>query len=93
MVLVSRGGSGGHRRAKTGYWLWPLPPAGPLAFVCEWPGEEIGLTRREIDGHAVRDAAGRATFVWGDDEERGGGGGISVSADLAFSGATEEDEE
>ena len=29
--------------------MWPLPPIGPLFFVCEWPAAGIPLTRVEVD--------------------------------------------
>jgi hypothetical protein len=32
-VLVHRGGGGGDRAWDQRFWLWPLPPPGPLAFV------------------------------------------------------------
>jgi len=63
-VLIPQGGGGDGRRWDQRYWLWPLPPSGPLAFVCEWPGEGIGLTRVEMDAQLVLDAAGRAEVLW-----------------------------
>ena len=33
------GGSGSEWRMEL--WLWPLPPPGPLEFVCEWPLEGL----------------------------------------------------
>jgi hypothetical protein len=41
-------------------WIWPLPPAEPIRLACEWPAAGIALTRAEIDGQLVLDAAGRA---------------------------------
>ncbi len=69
--LMPRAGSGDARRWAIGYWLWPLPPPGPLAFVAEWPVEEIGETRVEIDAAGIRDAAARAVTLW--DGDAGGG--------------------
>ena len=64
-VLIHRGGSGGSGHAfDHDYWVWPLPPAGPLAFVCEWPAEGIALTRIEIDAGAILEAATRANVLW-----------------------------
>lgn len=34
-VLIQRGGGGGERSWDMRFWLWPLPPAGPLTFVVE----------------------------------------------------------
>jgi hypothetical protein len=64
-VLIEQGGSGyGSPAWDTEEWLWPLPPPGPLTFVCEWPGRGIGLSRAEVDGDAIRQAAARAVTLW-----------------------------
>jgi hypothetical protein len=49
------------------HWVWPLPPAGPFAFVCEWPGRGIAESRAEIDAGMILEAAGRALTFWSDD--------------------------
>src|SRR5438105_9664194 len=36
-LLLPGGGGGGGSRWEQSCWIWPLPPEGPLAFVCEWP--------------------------------------------------------
>jgi hypothetical protein len=33
--LVPGGGHGGRRHSRQELWIWPLPPPGPVAFVCE----------------------------------------------------------
>src|SRR5205085_5515 len=58
------GGGGGGGDWETGYWVSDLPPEGPLAFVVEWPGVGLGLSRKEIDSQIVRDAAARSQVVW-----------------------------
>jgi hypothetical protein len=73
-VLVPRGGGGGGSRWDYAFWLYPLPPPGALAFVCEWPSEGIELTREEIDADVIRDAAERATVLWEDRGSRPGSG-------------------
>ncbi len=72
-VLIQRGGGGGGARWDQAYWVWPLPPPGPLAFVCEWPSEGIPLTRAEIDADLVLEAGARAETLW--EEPEGGSGG------------------
>jgi hypothetical protein len=63
-ILTHHGGGGGEQRCTLHYWLWPLPPAGPLAFVVEWPAHGIEETRVEIEAQPIRDAAGRAETLW-----------------------------
>ena len=64
IVLMQRGGGGGGASWEFGFWAWPLPPTGPIAFVAEWPSEGIALTRAEVDSDVVRDAATRAVELW-----------------------------
>jgi hypothetical protein len=66
-VLMPRGGGGGAQSWSHGLWLWPLPEAEPLSFVCEWPALGIVLTRTEIDLAPIHDAAGRSQLLWEDD--------------------------
>lgn len=65
-LLRSLGGGGGGGRWHQDFWVWPLPPAGPLAFVCEWPAAEIPLTRAEIDAQPLLDASTRARELFPD---------------------------
>lgn len=70
-VLMERGGGGGDDHYEQRYWVWPLPPEGPLAFVCEWPARNIPLTRHEIDASVIREAAGRAERLWAEVPRQG----------------------
>jgi hypothetical protein len=63
-VLRPRGGGGAPGGWQFGHWVWPLPPAGPLAFVCDWPAASIPLTRHEIDAQLVLAAARRALEIF-----------------------------
>jgi hypothetical protein len=54
--------AGGHGGGNEGSWLgtlwvWPLPPPGPLQFVCEWPAAGIPQTRLDLDAGTLLDAA------------------------------------
>jgi hypothetical protein len=66
-LLTARGGSGGGLRYSQTFWLWPLPPEGPLSFVCEWPALDIELTRVEVDSAPLREAAARGRPLWDDE--------------------------
>ena len=59
-LLMQDGGGGGGRRYDMGYWVWPLPPSGPVTFVCEWPAYGIPETRIVVDGGLILAAAERA---------------------------------
>jgi hypothetical protein len=50
------------------YWVWPLPPPGPVEFVCEWPLHGIAESRGALDAQLIVDAAARAIPLWPDDE-------------------------
>jgi hypothetical protein len=76
-LLMPGGGSGGATSWDLGFWLWPLPPPGPLAFVCEWPAEAIGVSRAETDAGALVAAAELAEELWPDGHASGGGGSVS----------------
>ena len=47
--------------------VWPLPPPGPVSFVCELPARGIPESRVEVDAQLILDAAGRAIRLWPED--------------------------
>lgn len=63
-VLFAGGGGGGPRSVNRDFWLWPLPPAGRLRAVCEWPDQGIANTVQELDAQPFLDAARRARPAW-----------------------------
>ncbi|MDG4785608.1 hypothetical protein O7626_06615 [Micromonospora sp. WMMD1102] len=63
-VLFAGSAESDDRRHVAQYWVWPLPPSGPVAFVAEWPGYGIPESRAEVDGQLVIDAAARAIRLW-----------------------------
>jgi hypothetical protein len=90
-VMNGGGGGGGGGAWNQTEWVWPLPPAGPLAFVCEWPEAAIPLSRAEIDAQPVLDAAGRAQRIFPDGGDRGDVGYTS-STTIGFpTASTRED--
>jgi hypothetical protein len=68
-LLLPLNGGGGGRRHDMSYWVWPLPPSGPLTFVCEWPRFGIRESRADVDGALIHDAARRAVPLWPDDRQ------------------------
>lgn len=67
-VLVQHSGGGDARRYDLIQWVWPLPPPGPLAFLCQWPKWGIAETAVEIDAQLILDAAARSHDLWPEPE-------------------------
>ena len=71
-LLSPNGGGGGDDRWELDFWLWPLPPPGPLAFVVEWPAEGIELSRQEVDAAPILEASRRSEVLWPEQPPGGG---------------------
>lgn len=76
--LMPRGGGGGELSWNMDFWLWPLPPAGPLTFVVEWPALGIAETRVESDATAIVEAAATTETLWPE------GGGPAAAGGRSF---------
>lgn len=63
-VLVPQGGSGGMGLHRMGFWLWPLPPAGPVTFVSAWPARIPEERSVVADGSELVEAATKARQLW-----------------------------
>lgn len=63
-TLTGNGGRGDRRSADRDYWLWPLPPAGPMKVLCQWLQQGIELTVHHIDADAFVEAARRSRPIW-----------------------------
>jgi hypothetical protein len=66
---VSFGGGMLHRSRR--YWVWPLPPAGPMTFVCEWTLFGIPETSAEVDVQPILRAAAQSIKLWPAEMEAG----------------------
>lgn len=64
LVLVQESGSGSETSADQLYWVTPLPPDGPVAFIIRWPAFGIAESRMELDGGPIRAAASRSRILW-----------------------------
>lgn len=64
-ILRSRGGGGTSHYLLMRWWSWPLPPSGPLEFICQLGTSEA---RIGIDAQFILDAAQRSIRVWPEDE-------------------------
>jgi hypothetical protein len=63
-LLMTGGGHGNQRRYDATFWIWPLPPPGPVKFVVEWPALQVAETHHEIDARAILDASARVLDLW-----------------------------
>lgn len=64
-VLRSHGGwSRDETRIEMRYWLWPLPPSGPLTFVTEFRSRGLAESEVTVDADVVRRAAAQAQVLW-----------------------------
>jgi hypothetical protein len=62
--LYLGGGGGGDGRWSYKIWVAPLPPEGPVAFVCEWPAFGIEETQTTVDGVRFIRAAEKAKPIF-----------------------------
>jgi hypothetical protein len=60
-ILRSRGGGGTSHYLLMRWWAWPLPPSGPLEFICQLG---TGETRAGIDAQLILDAAQHTVRLW-----------------------------
>jgi hypothetical protein len=67
-ILRRRGGGGTSHSQLLRWWAWPLPPTGPLEFICQWPVYRIGETRVGLDAQLILDAARRSIQLWPEDD-------------------------
>ena len=72
-LLVPSGGGGGSSgmgrvTMNPGYWLWPLPPPGPLHVFVEWPALDVALAQVELDAEPLVEAARRSQELWTEPE-------------------------
>jgi hypothetical protein len=61
-------GGGSPRSSLSRWWAWPLPPAGPLEFVCEWPTMGIPESRAGLDAQLILDTVAQSIQLWPEDE-------------------------
>ncbi len=74
LVLRQNGGGGSDRRWDGDFWVYPLPPEGPVTFVASWLKHGVAETQAELDGAAIREAARRAVMLWPEEPEFEPGG-------------------
>jgi hypothetical protein len=63
-IVLGHEGGGGEGSWHARFWLWPLPPDGPVELVCQWPDRGVDLRSVAIDGESLRTAAARNRPLW-----------------------------
>lgn len=63
-VIAHRGGGGDGSRYEMRYWVWPLPPRGPLVVAVRWTARGVPLTRHTMQADPIVEAAGRSRRIW-----------------------------
>jgi hypothetical protein len=64
--LVTHRGGGGTRDWENGYWVYPLPPPGPVTLALAWPVRGIAEQTQTIDAAPIVEAAGESIELWED---------------------------
>lgn len=64
IYLEPSGGTGIPTRFDMTYWVWPLPPEGPVTFTCGWPAYDIPTSHVSLDAASILGAADRAVLLW-----------------------------
>ena len=65
-ILNPGGGGGSSFSFHFDFHVWPLPPAGPLNLIVEWPSRGITETWTELDTAPILTAATEAVEIWPD---------------------------
>ena len=68
LILTPLSFGGGMLHRSRSYWVWPLPPAGPMTFVCEWSAFGIPETTTELDTQPILRAAAQSIKLWPEDK-------------------------
>jgi hypothetical protein len=63
-------GGGMLHRSRT-YWARPLPPPGPMTFICEWSAFGIPETATDVDTEPILRAAAQTIKLWPEDKDGG----------------------
>ncbi len=64
LILSPLSFGGGRRHQDRSYWVWPLPPPGPLVLACEWAAFDLGEKRVQVDAQLILDAAKHHVQMW-----------------------------
>ena len=63
-VIGSMSGGGGGKHWDFNFFVWPLPPDGPVMVTCRWPARGLQTAGKELNGTAIRAAGLKSKSVW-----------------------------
>lgn len=63
-IIGQQGGGGGGQHWNFQYFVWPLPPDGPVTVSCKWPARGLQTAPKELNGTAIRAAGLTSQSVW-----------------------------
>ncbi len=63
-IIGQHGGGGGGQHWDFRYFIWPLPPDGPVTITCKWPARGLQTAGKELNGTAIRAAGLKSHSVW-----------------------------
>src|SRR6266566_5447850 len=63
-VIGSMSGGGGGKHWDFNFFVWPLPPDGPVMVTCQWSARGLQTAGKELNGTAIRAAGLRSKGVW-----------------------------
>jgi hypothetical protein len=68
LTRTGGGGTGSDRFQDTdwSFWLWPLPPDGPLTLVIDWPAMGLPEQQFSFDGNCIGNASQQIATIWPD---------------------------
>ena len=64
-IIQMMGGGGGSHSYRFDFWVFPLPPDGPVEIFVSLPAVSDDEVKVVVDGGTIREAATRAVVVWG----------------------------
>lgn len=64
-VIGQSGSRPGGRSWNFSYFVWPLPPDGPVTITCKWAARGLHAAGKQLDGTAIRAAGLKSHSVWG----------------------------
>jgi hypothetical protein len=80
-LIPQGGGGGGSGSWQTGYWVFPLPPPGPINLAVAWPARGIDETFHVIDPEPIVAAARDSIVLWDDNRPiRDGGPNVQIGS-------------